>query len=29
VLVTHDAELAQRCTRHLHLDAGRCVETNA
>ena len=23
VLVTHDAELAQRCMRHLHLDAGR------
>ena len=23
VLVTHDNELAQRCTRHLHLDAGR------
>ncbi|MBI5463041.1 MAG: ABC transporter ATP-binding protein [Gammaproteobacteria bacterium] len=29
VLVTHDVELAQRCTRHLHLDAGRCVETRA
>lgn len=29
VLVTHDAELAQRCTRHLHLDAGRCLESAA
>ena len=29
VLVTHDAELAQRCVRHLHLDAGRCVEAAA
>jgi putative ABC transport system ATP-binding protein len=26
VLVTHDPALAQRCARHLRLDAGRCVE---
>ncbi len=26
VLVTHDAQLAHRCTFHLHLDAGRRVE---
>lgn len=29
VLVTHDNSLADRCTRHLQLDAGRCVETTA
>lgn len=29
VLVTHDTSLADRCTRHLQLDAGRCVETTA
>ena len=29
VLVTHDASLAERCTRHLYLDAGRCVEAAA
>lgn len=29
VLVTHDASLAARCSRHLYLDAGRCVETAA
>ncbi|MFN2309146.1 MAG: ABC transporter ATP-binding protein [Gammaproteobacteria bacterium] len=29
VLVTHDPALAQRCTRHLRLDAGRCVEATA
>ena len=29
VLVTHDSSLADRCTHHLQLDAGRCVETTA
>jgi putative ABC transport system ATP-binding protein len=29
VLVTHDNSLADRCTRHLQLDAGHCVETTA
>ena len=29
VLVTHDSSLADRCTTHLQLDAGRCVETRA
>ncbi len=29
VLVTHDSSLADRCTRHLQLDAGRCVESTA
>ena len=29
VLVTHDNALAERCTRHLQLDEGRCVESAA